>query len=257
MRSWTAPDIYKPIGSKNILLWDGPSRLNGARIFVIATAQNGNRKIGHMLQLWIVPAISPIAAVKSGADAAVCGDCRHRGDGHGGSRSCYVEYWRAVENIWQARRKAIEMTPRRFASLHGGLQLRIGAYGDPVAVPIDVWEPLLETAAGWTAYTHQWRLPMARAWFRRWSMASVDTAAEQHEASLAGWRTFRVRAAGDELHRDEVSCPASAEGGHRAVCASCALCRGAERQARHIAIVAHGSGARHLVRTIPLTQVSA
>lgn len=257
MRSWKAPDIYRPIGRRNILLYDGPSRLTGARILVIATAQNGNRKIGHMLQFWIVPAISPIAAVRSGADDAVCGDCRHRGDGHGGERSCYVEWWRSVENIWQARAKTIELSPRKFAQRHAGLQLRIGAYGDPVAVPIDVWEPLLTTAVGWTAYTHQWRLPMAR-WFRPWCMASVDTAAEQHEAALAGWRTFRVRGPADDLRGDEVACPASAEAGHRTVCASCELCRGAARQAKHVAIVAHGrSGAKYFGRTIPVAEVSA
>lgn len=255
MRSWRSDDIYRPIGSRNILLYDGPSRLNGARILVIATAQNGNRKIGHMLQLWIIPSISPLAALRSGADAAVCGDCPHRGNGRGQQRSCYV--WSpGVDNIWQARAKAIVMTPRHFAVTHPGLQLRIGAYGDPVAVPIEIWTPLLERAAGWTAYTHQWRLPLARP-FRQWCMASVDSAAEQREASLAGWRTFRVRGADDGLQADEITCPASAEAGHRVVCADCELCRGAARQAKSIAIVAHGGGAKYVGRVFPLTEVSA
>jgi hypothetical protein len=174
VRSWKPADVYRPIGSRNVLLYDGPSQLTGARILVIATAQNGNRKIGHMLQLWIVPAISPIAAVKSGADDAVCGDCRHRGDGHGAQRSCYVEYWRAVENIWQARAKAIPMSPQAFAVKHPGLQLRIGAYGDPVAVPVRIWRYLLSTADGFTAYTHAWRRPQAHA-YQDFCMASVDT----------------------------------------------------------------------------------
>lgn len=252
MRSWTSADIYKPI-PRNVLLYDGPSQLNGARILVIATAQNGNRKIGHMLQLWIIPAISPIRAVRSGADAAVCGDCVHRGDGQGGDRSCYVEYWRAVENIWQARAKARVMTPTAFADHHPGLQLRIGAYGDPVAVPMWVWNPLLDTAAGHTAYTHQWRLPIGRA-FRTWCMASVDSLQEQREATLAGWRTFRVRQREDELQADEIACPASAEAGHRVVCAACSLCRGADRSAKSIAIVAHGGGAKYVGRVIPVTE---
>jgi hypothetical protein len=148
MRSWTSPDIYRPIGHRNVLLYDGPSQLTGARILVIATAQNGNRKIGHMLQVWIVPSISPIAAVKLGADASVCGDCKLRGDGTGHGRACYVEHWRAVENIWQARAKARVLTPREFSVRHPGLQLRIGAYGDPVAVPLDVWRPLLPQPQG-------------------------------------------------------------------------------------------------------------
>jgi hypothetical protein len=212
-----------------------------------------------MLQLWILPAISPIAAVRSGADAAVCGDCPHRGEGDGRQRSCYV--WSpGVDNIWQARGKAVRMEPAAFAAQHGGLQLRIGAYGDPVAVPIWVWAPLLQTADGWTAYTHQWRTPRARE-YRTWCMASVDTPAEQHEAALAGWRTFRVRQADEPLRGDEVSCPASAEGGHRTVCATCELCQGAARVGvRHVAIVAHGRGSVHLpaarARIIPLKAVS-
>jgi hypothetical protein len=241
VRSWVSADIYRPI-PRNVLFYDGPSMLTGARILAIATAQNGNRKIGHMLQLWIMPAISPIAAVRLGADAAVCGDCRLRGDGHGAQRTCYVEYWRAVENIWQAREKARQMTPSAFGAVVRGLQLRIGAYGDPVAIPLHVWRPLLAAAGGWTAYTHQWRT--AHQDYRAWCMASVDSLEEQREASALGWRTFRIRQYGDDLQGTEVICPASEEGGHRAVCADCELCRGAARQAKHIAIKAHGSGAK-------------
>lgn len=173
MRSWRSPDIYRPF-NRNVLLYDGPSQLTGARILVIATAQNGNRKIGHMVQFWIIPAISPIAAVRSGADDAVCGDCKLRGDGIMRGRTRYVEWFRSVENIWQARAKAIPMSPREFAIKHPNLQLRIGAYGDPVAVPVGVWRNLLATAAGHTAYTHAWRRPSA-ANYRTWCMASVDT----------------------------------------------------------------------------------
>jgi hypothetical protein len=261
VRSWQSADIYRPIGYRNILLYDGPSQLDGARILVIATAQNGNRKIGHMLQLWIVPSISPIAAVRSGADASVCGDCKHRGDGHGRQRSCYVETWRAVENIWQARGKAIPMTPQAFAVRHPGLQLRIGAYGDPVAVPIQVWRQLLSTAAGFTAYTHAWRRPQARV-YQDFCMASVDTLPEQAVAAAAGWRTFRVRQREEPLQADEVACPASEEAGHRTVCASCELCQGAQRRGvKHVAIVVHGTSAIHFTaaraRTIALTEVPA
>lgn len=255
MRSWTAPDVYKPF-ARNVLLYDGPSMLTGARILVIAGASNGNRKIGHMVQLWIMPAISPIAAVRSGADDAVCGDCKLRGDENGKGRACYVEWWRSVENIWQARGKAVTLTPREFASKHAGLQLRIGAYGDPVAVPLKVWRPLLETAAGWTAYTHQWQTPLA-ADYRDWCMASVDTAAERAAAAKAGWRTFRIRMdLSDPIHANEVICPASNEAGHRATCADCELCRGTSRQAKSVVIATHGYGAasKNFIR---LTAVNA
>jgi hypothetical protein len=244
--SWKPKATYRPIGYSNLVLYDGPSRLNGERILVIATAQNGNRKIGSMLQFWIVPAISPIAAVKSGKDDAVCGDCKMRGDGRGRERSCYVEWWRAVENIWQNwnKGKARPMAPLEFATTYPGLQLRIGAYGDPVAVPLDVWEVLLSSAAGWTAYTHQWL--QAPTGFQGWCMASVDSVEEQASAAALGWRTYRDRLEGEAALDSEAVCPASAEGGHKALCADCSLCRGLSRPAKHVTIVAHGGGAAYI-----------
>jgi hypothetical protein len=257
VRSWHPEDVYRPIGCRNVLLYDGPSQLTGARILVIGTARNSNRKIGHMVQFWILPAISPIAAVRSGADDAVCGDCKLRGTVDG-ERTCYVEWWRSVENIWQARAKAVPMSPREFAVKHPGLQLRIGAYGDPVAVPVQVWRNLLSTAAGFTAYTHAWRRPQSIA-YQDFCMASVDTLREQLEAACAGWRTFRVRQRDEALQADEVACPASEEAGHRTVCAKCELCQGARRRGvKHVAIVAHGRGAIHFPaarsRVIPMVE---
>lgn len=229
---------------RNAIIWRGPSQLTGAPIFVIASAKTSNRKIGEMVQLWILTEQDPIEAVKSGEDRAICGDCQFRGD-RGKQRTCYVEYWRAPENIHQYRHNAEVTTPADFAVdvAFDSLQLRIGAYGDPVAVPMSVWQPLLDAAGGWTAYTHQWKRPVSRA-YRSWCMASVDSLAEQREAAARGWRTFRVRPVGDDLLSDEVICPASEEGGHRAVCAECSLCRGAARPAKHVVINAHGTGAK-------------
>lgn len=243
MRSWTPAQVYRPI-TRNVIVWQGPSRLTGAPILVVASAQNGNPKIGPMLQLWIIPATSPLEALRTGADAAVCGDCRLRGDGHGHERACYV--WSpGVENIWQSAQKphrTARSTPEAFAELVTGLRLRIGAYGDPVAVPLAVWMPMLQTATSWTAYTHQHRRPDAQS-YRAFCMASVDSIEEQRQAEARGWRTFRLRAAVDDaLGAGEIACPASAEAGHRTVCASCELCRGQARQAKSIAIVVHGRG---------------
>lgn len=232
--------IYRPF-AQNLLVYDGPSMLTGDRILVVASAQNGNRKIGEMLQLWIMPAVSPIDAVKSGADSAVCGDCPHRGDGQGRQRSCYVEWWRSVSNIWQGHTRAERVTPAVFAERARGLQLRIGAYGDPVAVPEQVWEPMLATAGGWTAYTHQWR--WAPASFRRWCMASVETPEEMRLAQARGWRTFRV-SGGSDLHTFqglEVVCPHETRG---VTCDRCELCRGASHPAKSIVITVHGNGVK-------------
>lgn len=255
MKSWVAPDIYKPI-TRNVVFYDGPSQLTGDRILGVATAQNGNRKIGRMLQLWIIPAISPITAVRTGADASVCGDCKLRGD-HGSNRACYVEYWRSVENIHQGVHKAARMSPDGFGELVAGLQLRIGAFGDPVAVPMSVWLALLPSAGGWTAYTHQWKQPQAQA-YRAFCMASVDSREEYDQAQATGWRTFRVRAAVDDgILADEVMCPASDEGHHRTTCDRCSLCRGLARPAKSIAIIVHGSKQRWFPAPLHRSQAAA
>ena len=57
----------------------------------------------------------------------------------------------------------------------------------------------------------------------------------------AGWRTFRIRGPQDPLLAGtECICPASDEAGHRVTCERCQLCRGTNRPARSVAIVAHG-----------------
>jgi hypothetical protein len=236
MKTGVLAPTYRPI-AHNVKLYDGPSQLTGDRIFVIATAANSNRKIGPMLQLWILPAESPIEAVRSGRDAAVCGDCQLRGDGHGKERVCYVEWWRSVSNIWQGHPKAERVDEVQFARLAAGLQLRIGAYGDPAAVPMRVWTPMLASAAGWTAYTHQWRRLGDE--FRRWCMASVDSEDEARHARALGWRTFRVRGIGSILDgAAEVICPHEFD--NEIKCASCSLCRGAARPAKSVVVTVHG-----------------
>src|SRR4029077_13629898 len=118
-----------------------------------------------------------------------------------------------------------------------GRHLRLGAYGDPGAVPFELWRMLLATTAGWVAYTHSWRVCDPR--LKTIAMASVDNETEFHLAHLAGWRTFRVRRAEEELCRVgptkvplEFVCPASDEAGHRTTCQACQLCRGTASPAR-------------------------
>ena len=84
---------------------------------------------------------------------------------------------------------------------------------------------------------------------RPYLMASVDTEGEYLEAKASGWRTFRVRAHGERLQAREISCPASAESGHRTQCVRCGLCDGARDNdvRKDISIVVHGVGARNFV----------
>jgi hypothetical protein len=235
---------------KNLVFYSGPSLLTGDPIVAIAGQTTSNRKTGPCVQVWILRAdVSPIDAVKSGGDSAICGTCRHRGHDGGQERSCYVTFFREPHNIWRSLPSTgRDVSVEKLANLLSGKHVRLGAYGDPAALPFEIWEGILRKASGWTAYTHQWRTCDER--FRSIAMASVDSPEEKEEASRQGWRTFRVRRPDQPVMDTETTCPASIEGGHRKQCATCGLCCGAARPAKSIAILAHGSGARHFALTL-------
>lgn len=233
-----------------IIVYDGPSLLDrSARVVVILTGLGGesrNSKTGGMVQAWILCRDEhPTQALHTGSDAAICGQCPHRGSADT-MRTCYVNpmgpnavYRAFTKGNYETR------TPREAAPLLKGRQLRIGAYGDPAAVPVSVWRALLRHVDGWTGYTHQWR--KARA-LKPFVMASVDSPAELLEAHAAGWRTFRVRKVDrqgtpESLFGNEIVCPAAIEAGKRTTCEDCNLCRGASRSARSIAIIDHSTSA--------------
>jgi len=245
-----------PIRPDSFVIYDGPSVLPGfagPRILVVVTppAATPNRKLGDMWQAWILVAkTTPGVANRHDDDRAICGNCVHRKGNEQTGRTCYVPVWRGPQSIW--RREQREPYPRysntQIRSVLNGGYLRIGAYGDPAAVPLPIWQLILPVLAGWTGYTHFWRDP-ANAALRYFLMASVDNAAEQREARLLGWRTFRCRTPEELLARDEIVCPASAEAGHQTVCQKCQLCQGNTVNAKSIAIVAHGRAAQRFIRT--------
>ena len=105
--------------------------------------------------------------------------------------------------------------------------VRIGAYGDPAAVPLSVWENILTKAAGHTGYTHHWKT--CEPGLSKWCMASVDSPEERLIAHAMGWRTYRIATDGDPRFRGEALCPASEELGRKLTCARCMACNGNAR----------------------------
>src|SRR5277367_6348937 len=132
------------------VVYRGPSMLGGgAPIVAILTGTHGrshNSKTGGMAQLWILP-----------ADVAVCGSCPLRPSG-GGEVTCYVRTFQGPLSTWKANRDAPVRLDEALVSLRRyGVGLRLGAYGDPAALPEDVVTALAGAAAGGTAYSHAWR----------------------------------------------------------------------------------------------------
>src|SRR5262249_14932544 len=119
--------------------------------------------------------------------------------------------------------------------------VRLGSYGDPAAVPLDVWEMVCGAAAHWTGYTHQWKT--CDVSYARYCMASVETPGQRLDAIARGFRTFRVRLPNQPLEEGEFVCPASEEAGRRLRCDECKACSGAKAtgKAATPAIYFHGS----------------
>lgn len=224
------------------MFYNGPSVLNGQPVIGVLTGLGANRssnsKTGDMVQAWVLTRdVSPVDAVKTGQDDAICGNCPMRSGSNVG-RACYVIWWLAPQKIWQTFHAGrIPQVPASLASTFLlGEAVRVTAYGDAAAIPFDVWAGLIGRAKHHTGYTSQWETCDPR--FKLLLMASVHSPADGDKAARMGWRTFRE--GWDRAYDWEVQCPASAEMGHRTTCQECNLCQGTSKQAKSVAIVPHG-----------------
>jgi len=181
-----------PIG---LVVWQGKSLLDNERIMVIATGVYGksqNSKTGEMIQTYILRrGVDPMIARRMGDDKSVCGDCMHRENS-----TCYVNLCHgpiAIHKAWlDGSYKPMELAD---LELFKDRTIRFGSYGDPAAVPYEVWEILAGVAGNFTGYTHQWRSCDQR--LKNFCVASVDTIKgfykEYNKAQSMGWKTFRIR----------------------------------------------------------------
>lgn len=224
------------------IIYKGPSLLDGAPIVAIATGlerSSKNAKTGDMLQTYILREdIAPTEAVTTGQDSSICGQCPHRGRGDGKGRTCYVNVGQGPQAVWKAYKRGSYESVMDIAPLGVKRVVRLGTYGDPAAVPVQIWLDLTKECVAHTGYTHQWRnAPQLRTL----CMASADSVADAAEARLQGWRTFRVAMPCDTPKMSgESVCPASAEAGKILACAECRACGGADGRKGSIVIQAHG-----------------
>ena len=225
---------------ENGVVYRGPSLIDGADIVGVAVYSDRNAKTGRVLQTYIIRAdMNPLEASKTGADVSICGTCQLRGTPtddparkQAAGRRCYVNLGQGPLSVFRAleRGRYPDVDP---AAIGAGRMVRVGTYGDPAAIPGEVWDAMLSQATTWTAYTHQkpWRPDIA--------MQSADTLDEAQAHWRAGRRTFRVLTGLADLDpANEALCPASKEAGRRVQCAACKLCKGSAR-GKSIAIVEH------------------
>lgn len=224
---------------RGFIAYEGASRFDGKPIVGVVTLRSHNEKTGDMAQLWILRSdIAPQDAVNTGQDISVCGGCTHR---HYTGGACYVVPFHAPHTVYSAYKRGVynKLSFMDGLSYLGFRGLRLGAYGDPAMLPVDVLKRLREAALFTTGYTHQWK-------HRRLSdalqvcQASVDSEREYEELKSMhpDAKAFRVVADTTHLMTDEVICRADT---HYATCATCRLCDG---KTQDVAIEVHGAKAK-------------
>lgn len=219
---------------------------------------SNNAKTGNLSPLYILlREQDPLAGARSGADSAICGNCPHRRY-HGTLGDCYVNLGQAPIAIWRKYNAGgyPKSTPELLRRYLVGSGLRLGAYGDPTFLPIDLVAKLVRMADFHTGYTHQW-LSCDPRW-ARYVMASVDSREELDEARSLGYRCFRTTHDDPSLrgHRgaNETVCPASKERGKVLTCSACRACGGQESKAKaDIVIRVHGPWAQKHIKRVDLT----
>ena len=150
------------LNKNTFIIYEGPSMLDGLDIVVLISGfktRSKNDKTGDMFQTWIlVKDIHPVEAAKMGLDVSICGDCIRRPIHE---NTCYVQLGKAVTSMWRAYKydRYEKVTPAQVADMISNhkrtKKLRIGSYGDPLAVPSEVFKPLIDVAESFTGYTHQ------------------------------------------------------------------------------------------------------
>lgn len=233
-----------------LVFYRGPSQIDGKPIVGILSgllSGSDNIKTGNLIQSYILVDNDKFPhenASYGNADVSVCGDCIHRGSKEQKSGSCYVNLGQGPYNVFkqykEGKYKEFEKSDRILLS---GKYIRMGAYGDPSAIPYEVWEELTWSADDHTGYTHQWRVCDQR--FRYMCMASIDNDSEYDFAKLLGWRTFRVKNKDEQQLKYEIVCPASPDLEKKRTCQTCMACNGARDivggdKRRDIVINVHG-----------------
>lgn len=245
----------RPKKPRGIIIYKGPSLLDGSPIAVIALHNTANTKTGNTIQTYIIRRdLDPMTANRTGQDFGICGTCKLRGKpndnaaGYADDRECYVTIFQGPLQVYKAMRRQqypdYSNAPDIIRGIGAGRKVRIGTYGDGSAVPRHVWNNLLADCTGHTAYSHQALTPNS-SFDAALYMRSVQDLPEAMTAWSQDQRTFRVISRPEDAKPNEILCPASKEMNYRTTCAACGLCAGSTINAKSIAIVAHGAGRHH------------
>ena len=220
----------------------GASDLTGDTIATIAIFNSSNDKTGNVVQVYFLPVDqTPMQAIRSGLDSAVCGDCilRPINSPNKDDDSCYVRKFHGPAKVYQTFKVGRyplvkDLTPKdktKVLSILKSKPIRLGAYGDPLAdVETSIYLAAVNPQV--LGYTHQWKHEdsissstgawVHGVWLQSFLMASVDTTADYKQAKDSGWRTYR-HTNEDSAFDNEIICPHKT---HGTQCIDCGLCSG-------------------------------
>jgi hypothetical protein len=217
-----------------LVIYQGKSRIDGKPIVAYLTnvfTKSRNTKIGDMVQLFILcQDMSPLSASVTGDDKSVCGNCPQRHFLGGG---CYVNVAKGVNQSWKSWKNGnyVLYNPIEHDKLLANRMIRLGAYGEPTAIPIRIIKYLAKLTKC-VGYTHRWHLAKNQP-LKGILMASVDNIEQFLSAQKSGWGTFRAKTGQCELMPGERTCNNESKG---LTCDKCMLCGGN----KHVTITVHG-----------------
>ena len=227
--------MKRPAG---LILYKGPSALDQSRdIVVIATLSSKNRKTANMIQVWILSADThPVQLSADKLDDLICGNCHHR-QSLGGA--CYVNIGQAPAAVFKAYQRGLYPVydPSIHAGLFKGRKIRLGAYGDPAAMPFEIAAHVVSLADGHTGYTHQQHHAGFDPRFLTLCMVSADTRKQAAAAHTIGAKTFRIAVDITDKLDNEIQCLSDSNG---TSCFDCGICEGSSAPVS-IVIAVHGS----------------
>lgn len=210
-------------------------------VFTGLKASSGNRKTGSTVQTYLIDKELINEPKVFGSKCQACPMVE----------KCYVK--RDKLSVRKALKRMIGLeegnTSYQLVSLDDvlpllqGRKIRLGTYGDPSALSLDVLKRITEAATlGHLGYTHFWRDISPD--YANFLMASCETAEDEREARLIGYRRFRVRLREGDAHllSDSIECPNVT---HGITCDQCGLCDGTRKgSVKSIWIGEHGNGIR-------------
>lgn len=211
-----------------MLHFKGKSLFNSKPIISIlagVTEPSRNRKTGAVIQQYILLDDVKPTELSLEQSQSICGACPLQPKLGGG---CYVlRHQDSLAVFKSGSRKHLD------ERLIQGRPVRLGADGDPTAIPFEEYEILIKNAGLILGYTHNWRECDIR--WQKILKASVETEQDYEEAKDLGWHTFRIRPTKESPAKaKETVCLYESD---LRQCISCRLCS----KPMDIVVTAHGS----------------